>query len=212
MPPPARGQCCLCRGGPGVQQGTARGAYRGGVGGEGLGTRSVLAVSRVRGAHADLFACIYGLVDGELKGRQGLSLASRPPGTAVQAKAVYPSMSSAAGRVGAVPTCCQARMRAAAGGCRQGPEDGGCRQRLWRSLGCRLGAPVRSVCAFSSLHPTYLSPNLQQTSTIPSCPVVPLPTPMAPLQPLRRGTGPVPCLRAQLSGFPCSSLPIPPTS
>lgn len=69
---------------------------------------------------------------------------------------------------------------------------------------------MRSVCAFFSLHPTYLSPDLQQTSTILSCPDVLLPTPMAPLQPLRRGTGPAP--QAWPSGFPRSSLPIPPTS
>ena len=80
MLPLARGRCCLCHVGPKVWQGTARGVYRGGIAGEEF---SVLVVSHVQGAHADLFACDYRLVDGELKGRQGLSLALHPPGTAV---------------------------------------------------------------------------------------------------------------------------------
>lgn len=63
---------------------------------------------------------------------------------------------------------------------------------------------MRSVCDFSSLHPTHLSPNLQQTSTILSCPAVLLPAPVAPIQTPRRGTG-----TALLSVFPHSSLPIP---
>ena len=46
--PPAGGRCCRCRGGPGVRQGTVRGAHRGGMAGEGLGTGSVLAARCVR--------------------------------------------------------------------------------------------------------------------------------------------------------------------
>jgi len=52
--------------------------------------------------HTDPFACAYGLVDGELKGGQGLSLTSRPPGTAVQAEAVRLPVPSP--RAGLVPS------------------------------------------------------------------------------------------------------------
>lgn len=72
-------------------------------------------VSSVRDTHAELFACIYGLGDRELKGRQGLSLALCPAGTAVQAEAIHPSLPSAAGRVGATATCRQPRTCVAAG-------------------------------------------------------------------------------------------------
>lgn len=125
------GQCCLCRGGPGVWQGTARGALGGEVAGRGLGTSSVPAVSCVPGAHTDLFACACGLMDGELKGRQGLLVASCPPGTAVQAKPVHLSVRSAVGRVGASPTCRHPRTCWAVGGSQRRPKDGaGCWRRF----------------------------------------------------------------------------------
>lgn len=115
----------------GGQQGTMRGAYGGEVAGRGLETSSVPAVSCVLGAHTDLLACTCGLMDGELKGRQGLLVASCPPDTAVQAKPVHLSVRSAVGRVGAAPTRRQPGTCGAAGGSRRGPEDGGgCWQRL----------------------------------------------------------------------------------
>ncbi|XP_074404074.1 poly(rC)-binding protein 3 isoform X9 [Zonotrichia albicollis] len=117
-----------------------------------LGTCSMQAGSCVQGAHSDLFACVCELVGSEFKGIQDLSGIFAP---------TWQSHSNGPirlGRIDAVPARCQPRMRA---GRRllAGPRGQGAAGGDGHLLGCGLGAPVRSVCAFSSLHPTHSSPD-----------------------------------------------------
>ncbi|XP_064289424.1 poly(rC)-binding protein 3 isoform X2 [Passer domesticus] len=118
-----------------------------------LGPCSMQAVSCVQGAHSDLFACVCGLVGSAFKGIQDLFGIFAP---------TWQSHSNGPirlGRIDAVPTHRQPRMRA---GRRllAGPRGRGSAGSDGHLLGCGLGAPVRSVCALSSLHPTHSSPDL----------------------------------------------------